>query len=88
MSKKCVGIDISYEVIKEEGHKVKVDALKRQTREKIHFVLMLNLSERQKRREETRQDKEKRLLMGIAGGVAVLSVLAHRYSHYSFTPWL
>lgn len=36
MSKKCVGIDISYEVIKEEGHKVEVDALKRQTREKIH----------------------------------------------------
>lgn len=26
--------------------------------------------------------------MGIAGGEAVLSVLAHRASHYSFTSWL
>lgn len=26
--------------------------------------------------------------MGIAGGVTVLSILAHRSSHYSFTPRL
>lgn len=26
--------------------------------------------------------------MEIAGGVTVLSILAHRSSHYSFTPWL
>lgn len=43
---------------------------------------------RKKWKEKMRWDKENWVLMEIAGGVTVLSILAHRSSHYSFTPWL
>lgn len=58
---------------------------KRKQRNKSCFVLGW---EEQKRSDKTRWDEENLVLMGKAGGVALLSVLAHHSSHYSFTPWL